>query len=405
MHLDQDQVHQSQFDEINRRYKQILNGEIIKIYDSNLKIRYSEKTDSFNLDTGMVRKIIDSDYQDRLKNDRLVIGFKYSLGEEDFYVIASAIDRTGASKLRNMLKTMMISFFIFLVFVVFAGQYLSQKALEPIQLVIHQVNTISAESLDKRVHYKNNTDEIAQLAITFNSMLQRLEDSFKSQSGFVRNASHELRNPLAAMIGQAEITLNRDRDTPYYKEVLNAIFQEALRLKHIVNSLLQLSQASQEVVASNPEIIRLDELLLDVVENLVKSKNYTQIEIRLSDSQDQEPLIQGNRSLLEVAIGNLIENACKFSDGKMVHCFLEHISQSLFLRIVDEGIGMTQEEIKFVTEPFYRSSRARSKEGFGIGMAISSKIFQIHGVPMEVTSTPEIGTTIKLTFQQIPDKA
>ena len=183
---------------------------------------------------------------------------------------------------------------------------------------------------------------------------------------------------------------------------MRAIFEEALRLKHIVNSLLELSQASPEVVASNQEIIRLDELLLDIVENLVKSKNYKQIEVRLPESPESEPQIIGNRSLLEVAIGNLIENACKYSDGKRVYCFLDQIENTLQLSIKDEGMGMTEEDITFFTEPFYRSSRARKKEGFGIGMAISNKILHIHGIEMDVKSKLEIGTTVTLRFKQVP---
>ncbi|HOY95683.1 MAG TPA: HAMP domain-containing sensor histidine kinase [Catalimonadaceae bacterium] len=401
MHLDQDKPHQKQFDEINKRYKQVLRGETIQIFDTNLRVCYSEQTDSFKPDPELIAVVRSGEYEASLENGRYVIGFTYNLDDQDYYIFASAVDATGTSKLQNMLKTMLISFLVFLVFVVLAGQFLSQKALEPIQSVIQQVNSITAESLDKRVKYKNDTDEIAQLALTFNSMLVRLENSFKSQSGFVRNASHELRNPLAAMIGQAEIALNRDRDNPYYKDVIKAIFEEALRLKHIVNSLLELSQASPEVVASNQEIIRLDELILDIVESLVKTKNYKQIEVRLPDSLEAEPLIVGNRSLLEVAIGNLIENACKYSDGKLVHCFLDQLDNTLQLSIKDEGIGMTEEDIAFFTEPFYRSSRARMKEGFGIGMAISSKILQIHGIEMDVKSRLEMGTTVTLRFNPV----
>ena len=77
-------------------------------------------------------------------------------------------------------------------------------------------------------------------------MYERLENDFLRQMAFVSNASHELRNPLAAMIGQAEITLMKERENSYYKEVLETIFSDALRLKKIVNSLLQLSQASAD---------------------------------------------------------------------------------------------------------------------------------------------------------------
>jgi signal transduction histidine kinase len=229
-------------------------------------------------------------------------------------------------------------------------------------------------------------------------MLERLEDSFKSQSDFVRNSSHELRNPLAAMIGQAEIALKKDRDEVYYKGVIQAVYQEGLRLKHIVNSLLHLSKASPETVNKTHESIRLDELLLDVVENLIQLDKRRKISVKLQDSDTAEPLVLGSRSLLEVAIGNIIENACKFSGFETVECSLFHENDRMVLRISDKGIGMTREEIERISEPFFRAAGVRDKEGFGIGMAVAARVFQVHEVKMEINSAPGSGTQIVLSF-------
>ena len=326
----------------------------------------------------------------------------FSVGGEDglAWIVASARDEVGSSKLRNLAGSMVISFLIFLVFVVLAGQYLAKKALEPIQSVIRQVEEVSARNLDRRVLHQNSSDEIARLAQTFNSMLERLEISFKVQSDFVRNSSHELRNPLAAMIGQAEIALKKERDSDYYKEVVQAIFQESLRLKHIVNSLLQLSLASPETVSKTHEVLRLDELLLDVVENLLQSDSRRKIEADLNLLGDKEPCILGSRSLLEVAIGNLLDNACKFSDFQKVTCVLERNSGILELVISDSGIGMTEDEMQRITEPFFRSANVRDKEGFGIGMTVANRVFQVHEARMEIKSVPGKGTQIRIEFPE-----
>lgn len=398
MQLDQDENNRSRFDAITRRYKQILNGEVVQIYDKNGTIRYQENSFHLDIPADVRKELLFQKKEEILIEDRYFIRVNYLTDDDQFIILASARDLVGTSKLRNMLQTMVISFVLFLGLVVLSGRYLAMKALQPMQEVMSQVSTIEFESLERRVLYRNDKDEIAQLAQTFNLMLDRLEDAFKSQSGFVRNASHELRNPLAAMIGQSEVTLNKPRDPEYYQEVLRAILQEALRLKHIVNSLLQLSQASPSAVRESIEWIRLDELLLDIVEKLSSQNRNYQIEIRLPENPESDLFFTGNPSLLEVAIGNLIENACKYSGGKTVHCALEQKQGQTILKIIDEGIGMSETDIKYFTEPFYRSSRVRGQEGFGIGMAVSSKILQIHGIPMTVQSELNKGTRITLTF-------
>jgi signal transduction histidine kinase len=205
------------------------------------------------------------------------------------------------------------------------------------------------------------------------------------------------------MIGQAEIALKKERDSTYYRNVIQTIFQESLRLKHIVNSLLHLSKASKEVVGKTLENLRLDELVLDVVENLIQAERDRKIDVRLSFPAEREPMISGNRSLLEVAIGNILENACKFSDNQPVLCELKRSAGNfLELSIADSGIGMSVEEIERVSEPFFRSVNAREKEGFGIGMAVAARVFQVHQVEMYISSIQGSGTKINLLFPENP---
>lgn len=379
-----------------------LPDELIEGFDTSGKRLFSVGSSKWTPDESVLKELNKGSEVEKLIGNRFTLSFRLN-GENGLSrIIASARDDVGTSKLHNMARTMLLSILIFLVFVVLTGQYLSRKALEPIQSVIRQVQQITARNLDRRVQHENNRDEIAQLSQTFNSMLERLESSFKSQSDFVRNSSHELRNPLAAMIGQAEIALKKDRDPDYYKGVIQAVFQEGLRLKHIVNSLLHLSKASPETVQKTHEHIRLDELLLDVVENLIRSDTRRKISVKLEDIREAGPVVLGNRSLLEVAIGNLIENACKFSGFQTVECGLSGTISGLELLISDKGVGMSQEEIDRISEPFFRSAKVRDKEGFGIGMAVASRVFQVHEVQMRIDSDPGTGTRIALLFP-VPD--
>ena len=400
VHLESDKINQNRFDLMDKKYNPGLQAELIVIFDKDLKIRYIEGIDSLNINTQLIQQLQLRQPKPLEKGGRTFIGFPFEDDQGSFFVVATAIDLVGNSKLRNMAQSMVISFFIFLVFTILAGHFLSKKALEPIQSVIFQVNAISASNLHERVQYNNEKDEIAQLSKTFNSMLNRLEDAFVSQLAFVCNASHELRNPLAAMIGQAEITLMKARDNIHYQEVIKTIYSDALRLKQIVNSLLQLSQATTESEIRNHTLINLDELLLDIIEPLSRTKGYNQIEILLPEEMDEQLHIKGNLSLLEVAIGNLIDNACKYSDGKPVLCKLEKRDQNIYLIIEDHGLGMGQEDLKYCMEPFYRSSHVRNKEGFGIGLAVASTILNSHGIGFSIQSQEGKGTTIHLSFQE-----
>ena len=142
----------------------------------------------------------------------------------------------------------------------------------------------------------------------------------------------------------------------------------------------------------------MDEMVLDIIENLTRTKGYRQIEILLPEEMGEELLVKGNPSLLEVGIGNLIDNACKYSDGKEVICSIEKDGKDLLLVVEDHGLGMSELEMKYCLDPFYRSESARKKEGFGIGLAVSNSIFKSHGVDMQLSSQPGKGTRIQLRF-------
>jgi signal transduction histidine kinase len=401
IHLEQDEQHKNQFEEINKRYQQILPNESVSIFDhsdSQIEIGRLAKNQfhakilkDLKKKTGQLTQI----------NGRHVIGLVYNDNQGDFFIVASATDEVGESKLSNQLQSMFLSFFIFLVFIVLAGQFLAKKALAPIQFVIKQVTEISAANLHERVIYPNETDEIAQLANTFNRMLDRLEEAFQSQSSFVQNASHELRNPLAAMIGHAETTLLKPRDAGYYEEELQVILQESQRLNHIVNSLLQLSQTSEKQVKEDLKELRLDELVLDVIEKLSLAKDYNQIKVIWPEMADEGLLIMGNKNLLELAISNILDNACKYSDGKIVTCTFLKLGNIIQLIIEDKGIGISEEDLPRIMLPFFRSASVRNREGFGIGLAISKKILELHNVIISLNSRPGEGTKFELTFESV----
>jgi signal transduction histidine kinase len=225
-----------------------------------------------------------------------------------------------------------------------------------------------------------------------------LQISFDLQSNFINNASHELRNPLTAILGQTEIALNKVRSKEDYLSILKNIELEASRLDFLVNGLLKLAKTDFDSKGIVIEPIRLDELILDIKKNIDTSTPENQIELDFEELPANENAItlMGSESLLKVAIGNILENACKFSGNKKVWIKLFSYTSSILLTIKDEGVGIPESELKNIYEPFFRASNAREIEGFGFGLPLAYRIIKMHSGEIRVLSQIDKGTLVKI---------
>ncbi len=275
--------------------------------------------------------------------------------------------------------------------------------MSPISKIIKEVNSIRAENLSFRLGTANGYDELGQLAKTFNNMLDRLQISFDLQSNFINNASHELRNPLTAILGQTEIALNKLRSKEDYLSILKNIELEASRLDFLVNGLLKLAKTDFDSKGIIIEPIRLDELILDIKKNIDTSIPENQIELDFEELPANENAITllGSESLLKVAFGNILENACKFSDNKKVCIKVFSDTSSILLTIRDEGVGIPESELKNIHEPFFRASNVRGIEGFGFGLPLAYRIIKMHSGEIRVLSQIDKGTLVKI---KLPNK-
>jgi signal transduction histidine kinase len=160
---------------------------------------------------------------------------------------------------------------------------------------------------------------MGELASAFNSLLDRVEQAFNMQKLFIDNASHEIRNPLTAIMGETELALQRPRSGTEYVDSLTAISREADRLNTLVNDLLQLAGISPKDIAVSRENLPVIELLRAAKEKLNLQSPENQVAL---DSLDQIPEsnihLEGNRHLLTTAFFNLMDNASKYSSYKPV---------------------------------------------------------------------------------------
>lgn len=329
------------------------------------------------------------------QGDYEILGFLFSGVYDRFVVITGAVDIYGLNKLHNLRLILIIVFCASIFVVSIAGYIYAGRALKPISRVVSNVNDISISSLNLRVDEGNGKDEIAQLASTFNEMLDRLESAFKTQKNFIANASHELRTPLTAITGQLEVLLMKDRTSDEYKKSINSILEDIKNLNSIANKLLLLAQTSNQEQDKVFTKLRVDELLWQAREELLKHHSDYKIEISLSeDLDDQHFTIEGDEQLMKTALTNLIENGCKYSNDHTVYVTLSFQKDKLILSLLDNGIGISPSDLEIVTEPFQLGKNAITTSGHGIGLSLVDAILKMHKATFKIKSVLNKGTEV-----------
>lgn len=321
-------------------------------------------------------------------------------GSIDVVIQIIAIDTYGYIRLSFLQIVLIISWFASLLFTALMSWFFVKNILSPISDVVDQVNEININNLDARVNEGNGKDEIAQLAKTFNEMLERLELSFNLQKTFVSNASHELKTPLTSITGQLEVCLLNDRTNEEYKEILNSVLEDIKNLNLLTQQLLDFAQININNISIPFEKIRIDELILSSREDIIKRFPDFNIKIYFENFTEDENnlLINGNEHLLKITFYNLLENAYKYSFNKSVMIYFSIIGNKVKIIFKDSGIGISEEDLQKIAEPFYRSTNVINIKGHGIGLSLVKRIIQIHNGTLEATSKLNVGTSITLCF-------
>jgi signal transduction histidine kinase len=327
-----------------------------------------------------------------------VLGTSHTTGAYPFVVIGAAIDNDGLLHLKKLRIILMVVCLISLISFFIAGWFYSGRALKPISDVVKKVEDISITSLNLRVPEGNGTDEIGRLAKTFNKMLERLETSFAMQKNFIANASHELRTPLTSINGQIEVLMMKDRSTDEYKTALGSVLEDIKSLIDLSNKLLLIARTSAEGPSSYSNKIRIDEIIWQAHEEMKRFNTSYHINISLDNSliDSEQMIVAGDEYLLKTAITNIIENACKYSPDHAVDIKFGRADKWVEVIFEDGGIGISEEDIKKIFEPFYRGANAISIPGSGIGLSLVNQIVKNHNGTIDISS--KIGEGSKITL-------
>jgi len=329
-----------------------------------------------------------------------VTGSLYFANYDRYVIIAAAVDTEGALHLEKLRMILTIVCLFSLLLFYAAGRFFSEKALKPISEVVSKVEDISITSLNLRLNEGNGTDEIGKLAKTFNSMLGRLETSFGVQKNFIANASHEMRTPLTSINGQLEVLLMKERPAEEYQTALNSVLDDIKSLIYLLNRLLLIARTSAEKIDNYKKQIRIDEVLWQARDELLKFKSDYHISISIADSftDSDQMIVVGDEYLLKVAVSNIIDNACKYSPDKTCHVILRYEGNHIEAVFSDKGIGINESELQKVFEPFFRGTNTALIQGSGIGLPLVNQIIKNHNGIITISSKTDIGTEVRISL-------
>lgn len=273
----------------------------------------------------------------------------------------------------------------------------SENVFAPKQLEVlaDKLDDINATRLDTRISVSDTQSELKTLASAINGLLDRINDSYRSQVRFVSDASHELRTPISVIQGYANL-LDRwgKKDEKTLQESIEAIKDETANMKDLVEQLLFLARGDNNTMALQMDRFELSALAVEVLREtqmIDAGHEY--------DSQISPVFINADKSLIKQATRILIDNAMKYTpSGKRITISVNRAPGLARLTIQDEGIGIAPDAVPQIFDRFFRAdeSRARATGGTGLGLSIAKWITERHGGHLEVLSRQDIGTRISI---------
>ena len=255
--------------------------------------------------------------------------------------------------------------------------------------------------LKERVAPSSWPSELQPLAIAFDDMLKRLDDSFTRLSQFSADLAHELRTPVANMMGEAQVALTRERTATEYRETIESTIGECERLSRIVDNLLFVARvdAAREPIARK----RFD--ARKAVEKIAAFYQTAAEDRHVTITCSGEGQIYADPDLFERAVGNLLDNALRFTpDRGSIQVAVSKHSNDFEVAISDNGCGIAAEHVPRVFDRFYRAESSRTSDGAGLGLALVKSIVELHGGSASIQSEMGRGTTVKLTFPAVSQR-
>jgi signal transduction histidine kinase len=306
-----------------------------------------------------------------------VVGIYLKFNNHGYYGINKAYDMFGYSKLNYLKYVLVFSFLGITLFILLITFYISKQISNPLNKMANEIENIQIETSDSKISIPKTKDEINFLAIRFNELMQRLNESFAFQKHAVHHISHELKTPIAILVSNFE-KMERENDIAVIQKMIKNQKEDTKNLSDIINALLEISKvdAGNAIIK---EKIRVDELIYDVIEELKQLDNEYSFSVTISEkiSNENTLTINANKKLIKLAFINLALNAVLYGEDKKAQIMLNTSQNNLAIEFINHGSTISEKEIPFLFQHFFRGENSKGKRGFGLGLVLVSKIINL----------------------------
>lgn len=376
----------------NENSDNILLNEKILIFNAHKVLIYSTiKDQQITWDANILNELDTKKAVFTEKTSPEIYAAKKNINGENYYIITSAYDTNGKSKLDYLKYLLITAYLASTLLIGFFSYYFMGKFLHPLEQLNQEVSEITAHKLTTQIPVNSTKDEISILAQSFNTMIVRLNDVFQSQKDFTASASHEIRTPITRMAFQIENLTKLEEHSTATLSALQQMLKDVYQLSDLTNSLLLLNKFDKENIQSIYEEVRIDEVIFESFDRVKKSFPKLKMDFNISEksSEDAFLTIGGVQSLLVIVFVNLLKNAAIYSNSEEVDILLNEDEKNITIDVISYGNTIPEKEQPRLFDAFTRGNNSQNISGSGLGLRIVKRILEYHGAEILYSSPSE----------------
>ncbi|PKF74596.1 ATP-binding protein [Chryseobacterium sp. PMSZPI] len=387
----------------NENSDNILLNEKILIFNAKKELIYSTIKDrNVTWDSVMLKELDKKKIIYTEKTVPEVYAALRHINGEDYYILTSAFDTNGKSKLVYLKYLLILSYVMSTLLIGFFSYYFVEKFLRPLEDLNKEISEVTAHKLTTQIPVQHSNDEVGVLANSFNTMIARLNDVFQSQKDFTASASHEIRTPITRMSFQLENLIKFEEHSPKTLSSLQQIQRDIYQLSDLTNSLLLLTKFDKENIQSIYEEVRIDEVIFEAFEAVEKSYPDLKLDFLITEETSENALltIKGIQSLLVIVFINLFKNAALYSDNTEVNVLITEINDCLTVDVISHGNVIPEKEQLKLFEAFTRGDNSQNISGSGLGLRIVKRILEYHDAEVVYSSPADSLNKFSVFFKK-----
>ena len=316
---------------------------------------------------------------------------------DGYYIRAAARESTIYSMISSDYLLVLIAALVMVVISALGGYFIVSRAFLPLERLISTASEIAdGDDLTKRLE-SSNAKESRELSSAFNSMLARLDDSFKKEKEFTDDASHELRTPLAVIKAESEYALGSIDDRTEVEQSLSTIIKETDRMARLISSLLELSRVDKGSIKINKSRFSLSSMLEGLSEEM--SQMARERNLSFSSTLEEGIFVYADEDMIIRSVINLINNAISYSkENGHIDLLLKRNDSVAIISVKDDGIGISEENQKRIFDRFFQVDKARSSSSSGLGLALVKEMAALNNATISVESKLGYGSVFTLSI-------